>query len=124
MVRSGFSTGDILDNRYKIIKVIGDGGFGKVYKVEDTRLGKTCAVKELFTSRIDPKELKYCKEKFEEEAKILSSLNHPNIPTIYDYFTAKNGNPCLVMDYINGKTLFEVLEEAKSHGKKLVRKRL
>jgi serine/threonine protein kinase len=73
---------------YEIIQAIGAGGMGEVYKAHDTRLGRTVAIKVLKGQFSD---------RFEREARAISTLNHPNICTQYDV-----GPNYLVMEYIEG----------------------
>ncbi|MEJ2246237.1 MAG: protein kinase [Acidobacteriota bacterium] len=88
-------------SHYRIVEKIGQGGMGEVYKAEDTKLGRNVALKFLpdaFTS--DPERM----ARFEREAKLLASLNHPNIAGIYGLEQA-DGNRFLVLEYVEGETL-------------------
>jgi serine/threonine-protein kinase len=90
---------------YAINAVIGVGGMGEVYEATDTRLNRTVAIK-ILPARIasDPK----LKQRFEREAKAISSLNHPHICTLYDV-GSQGGVEFLVMEYVEGSTLAERL---------------
>ena len=66
---------------YEIVSALGAGGMGEVYKANDTRLDRTVAIKVLPSHLSDNAELK---ERFEREARALSSLNHPHICTLHD----------------------------------------
>jgi serine/threonine protein kinase len=91
----------ILQNRYRIVRVIGQGGMGAVYLAVDQRLGNTVALKQtLFDDQAR------CRA-FEREAKLLASLRHPALPRVSDYFTEENGQ-FLVMEYIAGEDLSEL----------------
>jgi serine/threonine protein kinase len=109
----------LLKQRYRIIGVVGQGGFGAVYKARDTRCNnRLVAVKEMSKSGLTPQEVVEATETFEREALILAGLSHPNLPALYDHFTDA-GRWYLVMDFIEGETLEEhLLEavEAKEHG--------
>ncbi|KAA3632147.1 MAG: hypothetical protein DWP97_11640 [Calditrichaeota bacterium] len=86
---------------YKIIEKAGAGGMGEVYKAQDTRLDRIVAIKVLpatFALNDD------IKQRFEREAKTISSLNHPNICTLYDV-GEQDGLQYLVMEFIEGETL-------------------
>jgi serine/threonine protein kinase len=107
----------LLKERYRILEQVGRGGFGAVYKAADTLFGyRLVAVKEMGQSRLSPQEIAEGIEAFKREAHLLASLQHPNIPTIYDYF-GDAGHWYLVMDFIEGDTLEEHL--GKSRGKYL-----
>lgn len=103
-----------LHNRYHLSKILGRGGFGAVYLAEDVKLNRRCVVKQMLTRGKSPREIEISRTNFEREAKLLAELNdpgHPNIPEIYDYFSANTGN-YLVMKYIEGQNLKSVLEQS------------
>ncbi|MEQ8188319.1 MAG: bifunctional serine/threonine-protein kinase/formylglycine-generating enzyme family protein [Candidatus Eremiobacterota bacterium] len=102
--------GKILDKRYEILELIKTGGMGAVYKARDERLTQICAVKELLSSSIDDGE--YAVKRFHEEAKILASLRHSNLPRVIDHFT-EHGKYYLVMDFIDGQDLETILKSNK-----------
>src|ERR1700682_5502874 len=92
---------------YRVLSIVGKGGMGIVYKAEDTRLGRTVALKFL------PEEFagdRAAVERFQREARAVSSLNHPNICTLHDIDTA-NGQLFLVMEYLEGRTLRERVQD-------------
>jgi len=92
---------------YEIGTVLGAGGMGEVYRARDTRLDRTVAIKVL------PKQLSNdptVKQRFEREAKIISSLNHPNICVLYDV-GSQDGVDYLVMECVEGETLAKRLEK-------------
>ncbi len=94
-----------LKERYRIISQIGQGGQGAIYKAEDTDLGnRLVAVKEMNQGGLSPKEVSEAAEAFKHEAHMLAGLQHPNIPSIYDYFS-EAGCWYLVMEFIEGETL-------------------
>jgi len=91
--------GDILHERYKILSILGQGGMGAVYHALDTTLAIEVAIKEnLFGSA------EYA-EQFKQEARLLATLRHPNLPRVTDYFVIENQGQYLVMDYIEGEDL-------------------
>ncbi|WP_151755622.1 protein kinase domain-containing protein [Dictyobacter vulcani] len=102
--------GTFLHKRYQIQKVIGKGGMGAVYLAKDLKKqGELFAIKEISLSLILPAEQQQTIHNFKVEAKMLWSLNHPNLPTVHGVFT-QNERYFLVMDYIDGSTLEELLE--------------
>lgn len=103
------STGQILNNRYRIVKLLGQGGFGAVYKGWDLSLRTHCAVKEnLDTSQIAQKQ-------FSREARMLANLHHLNLPRVTDYFMLPDQGQYLVMDFVEGVNLQEMV--AKKGGR-------
>src|SRR5712691_8036479 len=95
------SFGSTLNNRYRLDKLIGEGGFAKVFLATDLELGRQVAVKVLEPDWARDKELL---TRFRVEARAIASLDHPNILQIYDFGVAK-GAPYLVLPYISGSTL-------------------
>lgn len=104
------STGTMLSaQRYKIDKLAAAGGMGAVYRAIDTRFNRPCAVKEMLDEFQNDSDRKQAVEWFEREATLLLDLNHPCIPRVRDFFI-EMGKHYLVMDYIEGRTLNDVLE--------------
>jgi tRNA A-37 threonylcarbamoyl transferase component Bud32 len=96
--------GTLLNGRYEIVRRIGGGGMGAVYLAKDRNLGDAPrAVKEMVQSHLDESQQEKAINDFKRESMLLSSLEHPSIPTIYDYFY--DDTACrfyLVMKYISG----------------------
>jgi serine/threonine protein kinase len=91
--------GALLNNRYRIVEILGQGGMGSVYRAVDENLGVEVAVKDnLFTTD------EYARQ-FRREATILASLRHPNLPRVTDHFVIQGQGQYLVMDYIEGEDL-------------------
>ncbi len=105
-------TNRLLRQRYRIVNKRGHGGFGHVYKAEDTQIGnRLVAIKELLLQEgLSPQEIAETTKTFKSEAEMLASLKHPNLPSIIDYFD-ENGICYIVMDYIEGQTLEEYLNK-------------
>ena len=95
--------------RYNIEKLVASGGMGAVYRAIDTRFHRPCAVKEMLDEFQNESDRKQAVEWFEREATLLLDLNHPCIPRVRDFFV-EMGKHYLVMDYIDGRTLNDVLE--------------
>ena len=91
------------------MQTIGQGGMAAVYQARDTRKGTLCAIKEMSLSTVAPDERAQAIQNFLAEAKILSRLNHPNLPAFTDFFT-EDARHYLVMEYIDGSTLEELLD--------------
>ncbi|MFN2501515.1 MAG: protein kinase [Pyrinomonadaceae bacterium] len=106
--------GTTLNGRYEIVRKIGGGGMGAVYLAKDLNLGGVeRAVKEMVQSSIEEEQQKKAIEDFRRESMILSTLDHPSIPTIYDYFYDEfEGRFYLVMKYISGGDLASRLRAA------------
>lgn len=119
------ASGTVLHARYRILAPIGQGGMGAVYRAADLRLeGRICAVKEILTDPDLPPELQaQAQQQFYREASILARLDHPNLPKVSDYFT-EGGREYLVMDYVAGPDLRQVLEEARRAGQMLEEERV
>ena len=93
---------------YEILEAIGAGGMGEVYLAQDTRLGRRVAIKVLPDKfSCDAQRM----ARFDREAKVLASLNHPNIAAIYG-LEESNGVRALVMELVDGPTLAERLKQA------------
>jgi serine/threonine-protein kinase len=108
--------GTKLQDRYRIVRVLGGGGMGRVYLAHDIRLAdKPSAVKEMRPDpHATPEEQEQAAEQFHREAAILAHLDHPNLPNVYDYFEER-GCFYLVMDCVEGENLTERLEQSP-HG--------
>jgi len=101
--------GHLLDGRYRIAKVIGQGGMGRVYLANDTRLAnRPVAVKEMVVG--EGVQEKKAIEDFAREARVLAPLSHPGIPNLIDYFV-EGGRHYLVMEFVAGGDLQRFLDK-------------
>ncbi len=109
--------GEILRGRYKIRRIIGQGGMGCIYLADDQRLeGRQCALKEVENDRTLPPEMvRQAREQFLREATVLARLDHPNLPKVSDFFSI-GGRDYLVMDFVPGKDLRTLMVEARQAG--------
>ena len=108
-------TGQMLDGRYRVHKVLGQGGMGRVYLANDTRLAnRPVAAKEMIIG--DGIAEKKAIEDFAREARVLASLSHPGIPNVIDYF-AENNRHYLVMEFVAGGDLQGMLDKLGPKGK-------
>ena len=92
---------------YEILGTLGAGGMGEVYEAKDTRLDRTVAIKVLPAHLSASEEIK---QRFEREAKVISSFSHPNICTLFDV-GHDDGVDYLVMEHLEGESLQERLEQ-------------
>ncbi|MGH2509571.1 MAG: serine/threonine protein kinase, partial [Ktedonobacteraceae bacterium] len=115
-----FGTGRIPANetlhkgRYHVQQTIGKGGMGAVYLALDIQQTKRVAIKEMSQGHLkDASELQRAQQRFQQEADLLRRLQNPHLPKVYDSFQDRDRS-YLVMDYIPGQTLFQILKQA--HG--------
>jgi serine/threonine protein kinase/lipopolysaccharide biosynthesis regulator YciM len=95
-------------SHYRVIEKIGKGGMGVVYLAEHTLLGRRVAIKMLLVSG---PENRYFRSRFLREAQAVSKLSHPNIANIYDYGETDDGQPYIVMELVEGKTLADLVRD-------------
>ncbi len=110
--------GTVLRARYTIINSIGQGGMGAVYEAEDLRLeGRRCAIKEVkLDSEMSDEARRQAQEQFYREASVLARLDHPTLPKVSDYFS-DNDIDYLVMDFVPGRDLKDIMNEARRAGR-------
>jgi len=106
--------GTVIDNRYEIKKLIKSGGMGAIYQAMDRRFNNKCAVKEMVLEDIKD-DATYLTMRFQEEATLLRTLHHPNLPRVIDYFV-EHGAYYLIMDFVDGVDLQELLERYGNPG--------
>ena len=100
------SAGTILENRYRSDALLGEGGMGAVYRASDQRLRQYVAIKE--NRMASPASAR----QFEREALMMARLRHPNLPRVSDHFVLPDGAQYLIMDYVEGEDLGQILQRA------------
>jgi len=106
---SSIATGNLFLSKYQIGERIGSGGMGVVYRCRQIFIGKDLAIKTLNHGSMNDETV----QRFQTEAKAAGSLSHPNLVSVHDFGVTDDGTPYMVMDYVPGKTLQDVLT---SHG--------
>jgi serine/threonine protein kinase len=101
------SIGQILANRYRVDALLGQGGFGAVYRVWDLNLNRPRALKENLDASAE------AQRQFSREAGILADLTHPNLPRVLDHFFMPGFGQYLVMDYVEGEDLQSILNRTR-----------
>ncbi len=96
----------VLENRYRIDRLLAHGGMGAIYQGFDSNLNMPVAIKENFFQT--PQSIR----QFQQEALILARLHHPSLPRVIQHFSFE-GQQYLVMDYIEGKNLWEIVKKRK-----------
>ncbi len=99
------STGTIIHQRYRVVNLLGQGGFGAVYRAWDLNLSRPCALKENLETSPE------AQKQFTREAVILANLIHPNLSRVTDYFSIPGQGQYLVMDYVEGEDLQQILDK-------------
>jgi hypothetical protein len=99
-------TGQVLNQRYRVVSLLGQGGFGAVYRAWDMKLRGPCALKENFSTSPE------AQKQFDREASMLFNLRHPGLPRVFDSFVVPGQGQYLVMDFIEGEDLRQWLERA------------
>ena len=99
------ATGTTLHDRYRIVRLVGQGGFGAVYRGWDLSLRQPVAVKENSAGDVESQ------RRFGHEATLLAGLRHPSLPVVIDHFILPGQGQYLVMDFIEGKSLGDLLDE-------------
>ena len=109
--------GTVLQNRYRIIQILGQGGFGRTYLAEDQRrFNELCAIKELISTATEALAWKKAQELFHREAAILYQIEHPQVPRFRERFE-QDQRLFLVEDYVAGQTYRTLLAERQAVGK-------
>ena len=102
----------LLKGRYRVLQALGKGGMGAVYLAQDSELGnRLVAVKEMSQNNMSAQDVQFAVETFKREAYLLAGLQHPNLPSIHEYFE-QAGHWYLVMSFIQGESMEKYLDHA------------
>jgi len=105
------TTGQVLQNRYRVVSLLGQGGMGAVYRAWDMRLDVVVALKEMTSQPgLDPQTLAQLRQQFQQEAMTLARLHHPHLVRVTDFFE-ESDNAYLVMDFVEGESLAHRIEQ-------------
>jgi serine/threonine protein kinase len=114
--------GKVIASRYKILRQLGQGGFGRTYLAEDSQQSnEKCVLKEFAPQVENPHDIQKAKELFEREASVLKELQHPQIPKFHEFFQTSFGKTdffFLVQDYIEGDTYWDLWDKRLNQGEK------
>jgi serine/threonine protein kinase/Flp pilus assembly protein TadD len=100
-------------SQYRILDKLGEGGMGTVYLAEHTLLGRLAAIKFLKDSNTSAPDKQHLRARFLREAHALSTFSHPHIASVYDYGETQEGNPYIIMEWVDGQTLGDLQRKGK-----------
>ncbi|WP_020643307.1 serine/threonine-protein kinase [Amycolatopsis balhimycina] len=107
--------GRLVAGRYRIVGRIGTGAMGAVWQAQDEVLGRTVAIKQLLLQpHLDEHDKEDARQRTMREGRIAARLHHPNAISVFDVVTDDNGQPCLIMEYLNSTSLATVLQERRT----------
>ena len=107
--------GRLVADRYRIVGRIGTGAMGAVWQAHDEVLGRTVAIKQLLLQpHLDEHDAEDARQRTMREGRIAARLHHPNAISVFDVVTDDNGQPCLIMEYLNSTSLAAVLQERRT----------
>lgn len=116
-MQSAISIGTLLQNRYRIVKMLGQGGFGRTYLAEDTgRFQERCAVKEFVPTQGESGFSDKATQLFQREASVLYQISHPQIPKFQATFEEED-RLFLIQDYVEGPTYHDVLTRRRQQNR-------
>ncbi|MEA5576841.1 serine/threonine-protein kinase [Anabaena sp. UHCC 0451] len=117
------TVGQVIEHRYEIARILGQGGFGRSYLAIDRQKARQmCVLKEFAPQVVKSEDLQKAKELFEREASVLKKIQHPQIPRFHASIQAKIGTKnffFLVQDYVEGANYYQLFEHLQSQGKSL-----
>jgi len=114
--------GDALAGKFEIIAEIGEGGFGKTYLGHDSGMDRQVAIKELLheAAEVSPEDYEDYKRRFRKEAQIVSKFAHPNVVTAYSLESDDQGDLYLVLEYVDGGSLKQLITQEPLDNKRAV----
>jgi predicted Ser/Thr protein kinase len=101
--------GRIIKGRYRIVSRLGDGGMGAVYRAEQLSVGRTVALKVLHREFARDEEFV---QRFQQEARLAATLNHPRLTTVFDFDQSEDGGLFIVMEYLEGTRLSDLIRRS------------
>jgi serine/threonine protein kinase len=93
----------VIDKRYKVLRKLGSGATGTVYKVRDVKNNTIIALKILSKEKTSSEVV----QRFKREFQLLAGLRHPNLCAVYDFGTLKDGRSYFTMEYVDGENIFQ-----------------
>lgn len=109
----GLATGSVVAGRYRVTGLVGTGAMGAVYSAEHTATGQAVALK--FMMMVDNDSLEFV-TRFEQEARVMAGLKHPNTIRIYDFGRTDTGAMFMAMELLHGKSLEDIIIENSREG--------
>ncbi|GAA1947192.1 serine/threonine-protein kinase [Amycolatopsis minnesotensis] len=107
--------GRLVAGRYRIIRRIGSGAMGAVWQAQDEVLARSVAIKQLLLQPgLEENEAEDARQRTMREGRIAARLHHPNAITVFDVVTDDNGQPCLIMEYLESTSLAAVLQDRRT----------
>lgn len=100
------SPGTVIDGRFEVLELLGEGGTGQVFKARQAGTERLVAVKVLYESLVTAGDVQ---QRFQREGRVLSALEHPNVPVFYHFGVWQERFPFIVMEYLEGRTLQSLL---------------
>jgi serine/threonine-protein kinase len=116
LAQSETLAGALVDGKYRLVRLIGQGGFGSVYEAEHAQLGRRCAIKLLDRSAQSPR----AHQRFARESRVLARLDHENIVSLIDAGEDPVAGQYLALEFIRGSTLRSVLDANKTEPRQRV----
>ncbi|MEI6332010.1 MAG: protein kinase [Pseudanabaena sp. ELA645] len=122
MLQPPLANGFLLQNRFRIVQILGQGGFGRTYlALDEQRFNEQCAIKEYIPIQGNAYALEKSKELFQREAETLYQIQHPQIPQFRALFE-ENARLFFVQDFVEGITYGHLLQDRLTQGESPMKK--